>query len=62
MFASRVFMDRNNITLFLLKWENTCIDELFKIMAYDTMIAGPQIDNIRMLMLSWPSALHESKF
>ena len=57
------FMDRNNITLFQLRRENTCIDtHCLKIMANGLRLAGPQIFNIRMLISMRPRTLPESKF
>ena len=59
MFICRLFMDRDNITLFPLRWVNTCIDALFKNYPNALKIKRLQILNIRMLYLSRPCALSE---
>ena len=57
MFICRLFMDRDNIALFPVRQENTFTDTFFKNYANGLKITGPQIFNMRMLILLWPCAL-----
>ena len=47
-----LLMDRNNITFFPLRWKTPVSTHCLKIIANGLRIAGPQIFNIRMLILS----------